>query len=211
MSLVAVRTVLLTMAVGVVATVAFAADGAVFQTTVAPLPDEDLAAPCHYELTLPDRSQSVNTVWVIFDRGRDMLRYYGDPEVLRFAERQHWALVLAFQCPGKAPDDHDDINVQPAQGLGRALFSALDQLAATAHHPELSSAKLVLLGFSGTGVLAARFAGYAPQRLAAVIPANAGHFDPVGLSTLRLTEQGQAVPQFILAGSQDAVSGVSRP
>jgi hypothetical protein len=64
---------------------------------------------------------------------------------------------------------------------------------------------------TGTGSLVARFPGYAPERLAAVISANAGHFDPFGLDTTHLDERGRAVPQLIAAGSQDAVSGVSSP
>jgi dienelactone hydrolase len=205
------RTVLSTVAI-VCSAVAFAATGAVFQAIVAPQADDDVAGPCRYELTVPNTSQRIEVVWVIFDRGRDLLRYYGDPAVLQFDERHRWAMLLAFQCPGKITDaDHGDINVEPKRGLGRTLFAALDQLSQTTGHSELTSAKLVLLGFSGTGVLAARFAGYAPHRLAAVIAADAGHFDPVGLDTLHLSEEAQAVPQLILAGSQDAISGVSRP
>jgi hypothetical protein len=50
----------------------------VFQTSVAPQPEEDLAAECRYELTLTDPSRSVRGIWVIFERSRDMLRYYQD-------------------------------------------------------------------------------------------------------------------------------------
>jgi hypothetical protein len=153
--------------------------GIALQTSVAPLPDEDLKTPCGYELTLLDPARPVQAVWVIFDRGRDMLRYYGDPDVHAFALRHHWALLFPFHCPAKsytAPGEAGEMNVDPSKGLGRALFTALIQLADRAHHPELTSSKLILLGFSGTGSLVARFAGFAPDRMAAVIATNARTF-----------------------------------
>src|SRR4026209_2540279 len=74
----------------------------VFQGSVVPLPDEDLAADCRYELTLAKPTRTLQAVWVIFDRGRDMLRYYGDPDVHAFAERHGWALLLPFHCRAKS-------------------------------------------------------------------------------------------------------------
>ena len=58
-----------------------AAQGVVFQTSVAPKPEEDIATDCRYEITIPNPSKPIRAVWVIFDRGRDMLRYYGDSEL----------------------------------------------------------------------------------------------------------------------------------
>jgi hypothetical protein len=90
-------------------------------------------------------------------------------------------------------------NVDPRRGLGRTLFAALAQLARAFGHPELASAKLILLGFSGTGSLVARMTEYAPDRVIASIPTHAGHFDPVGMDTVTLSRKA--------AGSADAVSG----
>ena len=45
------------------------------------------------------------------------------------------------------------MNVDPSRGIGRALFTALTQLGQSSNHQELVSAKLILLGFSGTGSL----------------------------------------------------------
>ena len=78
------------------------AEGVVFQGSVTPLPAEDLASDCRYEITLTDRTRPIQGVWVIFDRGRDMLRYYGDPDVQAFARRHGWALLLPFHCSAKA-------------------------------------------------------------------------------------------------------------
>src|SRR5436309_12993136 len=101
---------------------AVAAQGVVFQTSVAPQPDEDLASKCGYEITLTDPSRTVRGVWVIFDRGRDMLRYYGDPDVQAFAERHDLALMLPFHCAAKSVTMAGDINTDPEKGLGRVLF-----------------------------------------------------------------------------------------
>jgi len=192
---------------------AIAAPGAVFQTSVARQAGDDLAADCRYELTILDPAKPIKAVWVIFDRGRDMLRYYGDPDVHAFALRHDWALLLPFHCPAKSYEgrpENGEMHVDPAQGLGRALFAALTQLAERAHHPELATSRLILLGFSGTGSLAARFAAYAPDRLAAVIASDPGHFEPLGMDTIDLASAA-TIPQLVLAGSADAISGTTRP
>lgn len=186
-----------------------AAHGAVFQTSVTPLPDEDLASDCRYEITLTDRRRNIRGVWVIFDRGRDMLRYYGDPDVQAFARRHDFALLLPFHCRAKSGTD-GDMNMDPSQGIGRALFSALDQFAEMSRHPELAFARLILLGFSGTGSLAGRFAEYAPDRVLAVIAAHPGH-NPLGLDTIDLSPRAVMIPQLILTGSTDRITGTERP
>ena len=185
-----------------------AAQGVVFQTTVVPNPDEDIAADCHYEITIPNPTKPIRAVWVIFDRGRDMLRYYGDPEVQAFAGRNDLALLFPFHCRAKA---YEDMDVDPSRGIGRALFAALSQLAQSSGHQELASARLILLGFSGAGALVARLTDYAPDRVIAAIPADAGHFNPLGIDTLTLSLEALAVPQLILTGSADHVSGTERP
>src|SRR5438045_3014017 len=105
---------------------AVAAQPVAFQTSVDPVADEDIASACQYEITLMNPTRPVRAVWVIFDRGRDMLRYYGDPDVQAFADRNDWALLFPFQCRAKSGGD---INVDPSQGLGRSLFAALTQFA----------------------------------------------------------------------------------
>jgi dienelactone hydrolase len=183
--------------------------GQVFQTSVAPQPDEDLASACRYELTLPNPTRPVRGVWVIFDRGRDMLRYYGDADVHAFAKRHDWAVLLSFHCRAQSGTD-GDMNMDPSRGLGRALLSAFTQFANLSGHPELASVKLILLGFSGTGSLAGRFAEYAPDRVVAVIAAHAGH-NPLGLDTIELSVKATAIPQLIVAGSTDRITGTERP
>jgi hypothetical protein len=114
---------------------------------VEPLPDEDIASICHYELTIPSPAQKVMAVWVIFDRGRDVHDLYGDQDVLAFARRFHLALLLRGHCPGKRAEDRNDMNMGPSKGLGRALAAALDQFAIASSHGELASSRLIFLGF----------------------------------------------------------------
>lgn len=184
--------------------------GVTFETMVEPRPNEDVAEPCRYELTLPDPSRRLQGIWVMFERSLDIVRYYRDADVRAFARRHGLALLFPFHCRSKS-DSGGDMNVDPAQGLGRALFTAIDQLAERSGHPELASARLLLLGFSGTGSLVARLAGHAPDRIAAVVATNPGHFDPLGMDTIALSPRAAAIPQLILAGGADAVSGTERP
>jgi hypothetical protein len=151
--------------------------GAVFQTSVVPQPDEDLAAACRYEITLMNPSRRVQGVWVIFERSRDMLLYYQNADVRAFARRHDLALLFPFHCQSKSPETAGDMNVEPSKGIGRALFSALIQLAETSSRPELASAKMILLGFSGTGSLVGRLAGFAPDRVLAVTQPNMIHLE----------------------------------
>src|SRR5262249_54442040 len=53
--------------------------------------------------------------------------------------------------------------------------------------------------------------GYAPERVAAVVAADAGQGDPLGLDTVELGTRAMGVPQLILAGASDVVSGTERP
>lgn len=182
-----------------------------FETSVVPLPDEDIAANCDYTLTIPAPEHPIRAVWVIFDRGHDVHDLYSDADVLRFARTFRLALLLHGHCPGKVPEDHHDMNMDPAKGLGHALFTALDQFAQTTGHHELSETKLIFLGFSGAGPLSARFVGSVPDRIIAAILSAPGHYEPYGIDTVNLNAKALAVPELIMAGSADNISGTARP
>ncbi len=183
-----------------------------YTTTVTPLADETFAGPCRYDIAFPAGKRTVRAVWVTFDRGRDIMKFYDDPEVVAFARRHALALMMPHQCPGKdVPGGPKEMDMDPSHGVGRALFAALDQFAQHSGHSELSSAKLILLGFSGTGALFAHFVGYAPDRIVASIPTDPGHFDPVGVDNVRLPVSALGVPELIMAGGADKVCGTQRP
>lgn len=182
------------------------------ETTVTPLPNETFAGPCRYDLTLPAGRRTVRAVWVTFDRGRDIMKFYSDPDVVAFARKHNLALMMPHQCPAKnAPGGPQEMDMDPSHGIGRALFTALDQFAHQTGHSELSTAKLILLGFSGTGALFAHFVGYAPDRVVASIPTDPGHYDPVGVDSVHLPSEALAVPELIITGGADKISGTQRP
>jgi hypothetical protein len=125
-------------------------------------------------------------------------------------QRHDLALMLPFHCAAKS-ETGGDMNVDPSKGIGRALFAALTQFAERSGHQELASAKLILLGFSGTGSLVGRFAEYSPDRVLAVIAGNPGHGDPMGVDTITLSPKAVLIPQLVLAGSDDRITGTQRP
>jgi len=182
-----------------------------FETSVAPLPDEDIASDCHYELTIPIPTRQVTAVWVIFDRGHDVHDLYSDKAVLAFARRFQIALLLHGHCPGKRAEDHKDMNMDPSKGLGRALSAALTQFASTTRHRELASARLIFLGFSGAGPLCARLVGSVHNRVLAAVLSSPGHYEPLGIDTVEQNTNSLMVPELIIAGSADNVSGTARP
>src|SRR5260370_9851394 len=73
-----------------------------YTTTVTPLADETFAGPCRYDIAFPAGKRTVRAVWVTFDRARDIMKFYDDPEVVAFARRHALALMMPPQCPVKS-------------------------------------------------------------------------------------------------------------
>lgn len=183
-----------------------------FQTTVQPLPTEDLAQECHYELTLPNRDRRVLGLLVIYDRGPQITSFYSDSEVIALAKRHGLGLLLAHQCNSKnAPGGPEEMDMDPTHGVGRALFAAINQFAQQSQHAELLSSKLVLLGFSGTGALFAHFEEYAPARIIAAVLIHPAHYEPMSLDRVQLSTEGREVPELIFAGGMDKVATTQAP
>ena len=103
------------------------------------------------------------------------------------------------------------MDIVPEHGIGRALFTALDQLANGAQHPELAWSKLILFGFSGAGSLVARLIAYMPDRVLAGIEYSPSQYDPLGIDTVDLPESALVVPQLIIANGADEIAGTKRP
>lgn len=185
-----------------------AAAQGVYSTTVMPRADDNIMSPCQYELTLPQTNVAMRGVWVMFDRGREVVDFYNDQEVFRFAEKERLALLLARHCSSK---DREDMDVQPEHGVGRALFRALDQLGQASKHGELQTGKVIVLGFSGAGSLAARLPGFAPDRVLASIDYAPGQYEPLGMDTIQLSPAAASIPQLIVVNSDDPVNGTKRP
>jgi hypothetical protein len=131
--------------------------------------------------------------------------------MLAFCRRFRIALLLHGHCPGKLPEDHRDMNMDPANGLGPALFRALDQFAIASGHRELSRTDLIFLGFSGAGPLCARLIASVPDRSIAAVLSAPGHYEPLGIDTVTVSNKAISVPELIIAGGADNVSGTARP
>jgi len=178
------------------------------RTVVSPLPGEDILRPCEYQMVLPDTAQRVKAVWAIFDRGQDYLKWFQDRQVRAFATEHGVALMLAMQCRSKG---REDMNVDPAAGVGRAMFTALDQFAESEGRPELKMAGVIAMGWSGAGSLVARLAGYRTERYLAGIAYAPGQYEPLGMNTIELPAGAIGKPQLTLANGGDNINGTERP
>ena len=178
------------------------------KTVVTPLPAEEILNPCEYRMALADSKSAIKAAWIIFDRGQDFLKWYEDRQVRAFARKHQLALVLVAHCRSK---EREDMIVLPEMGVGRALFTALDQFAVSEDRPELKSIPIIAMGWSGAGSLAARLAGYKPERYLAGIAYAPGQYEPLGMDTIALPPQAISRPQLIIANGGDKINGTERP
>ncbi|HTW66962.1 MAG TPA: hypothetical protein VME17_20220, partial [Bryobacteraceae bacterium] len=156
------------------------------RATVEPLPGENLTGPCSFELWIPSPKKHVGAVWITYDRGFDITRYYSDAEVRAFAKKHSIALMLARQCPAKVPPtgEQGEMDMDMSRGVARSIFTALDDFARQSGHTEISGAKLIVMGFSGIGAMFGHFVQYAPDRVVAAILANPGQTEPYGMKQM---------------------------
>lgn len=183
-------------------------DSKEFRTSVSPLANEEILNPCDYRLALPANDAAIKAIWVIFDRGQDYLKWFEDRQIRAFARGHQLALVLAAQCRSR---EREDMIVLPEKGVGRALFTALDQFADASERPELKSAGIIAMGWSGAGSLVGRLAGYRPERYIAGIAYAPGQYEPLGMDTIELPDQAARSPQLIIANGGDNINGTERP
>lgn len=171
-------------------------------TSVTPLPGEELAGPCIYDLQLTAPKVTQTGVLVIFERG-DSAALFADTDVQAMTAKLSMAMVYAHQCnsvPG------GDIQADGNVGPGRALFTALTQFASMTKHPELANADVVLFGFSAGGVLSITTTNAFPERVLGAIPFAAGDAQ-LNLANEGVTAGAARVPMLILANADDPASG----
>lgn len=179
-----------------------------YRTYVTPEPGETLQDRCSYQLLIPVADHPVRSVFVIFERGWQVGNLYYDPTMADFAANHEIGVLLAQHCRSK---EREDMDVLPEHGIGRALFTALEQFASASHHAELAQSPLTFFSFSGGGSLVARMAGFAPDRTLAVIAYAPGQYEPLGMDTIDLPKRALDVPQLIIANGADNVNGTARP
>jgi hypothetical protein len=119
-----------------------------------------------------------------------------------------FALMLPRHCRSK---EREDMTVEPSQGVGCALFTALDQFASSTGHAELASAGLIVMGWSGAGSLTAPRPGYRPGPILASIDHAPGQYIPLGMDTIHLSGDAMRSPQLVIANGADKVNGTAQP
>lgn len=174
---------------------------------MAPLDGEDIAHPCQYEIRTPSSATRIRAVFIVFERGPGSIRFYNDPDIQSFADKHELAMMMPINCSSRT---NIDMDIDPSNGLGRALFAALDQFSTLTNHSELSTAPVILLGFSGAGAFAGRLVSFAPQRIAAAVLSHAGQTPPLNLNTIELTGTSLTVPELIIVGGKDQTVGTER-
>jgi hypothetical protein len=184
-----------------------------FKAVVEPLAGENLNEPCSFDLTILNSASRVRAVWITYDRGFDISKFYSDLGVHAFAQKQSIALMLAHQCAAKAPPtgEKGEMDMDISHGVARSLFAALKDFARQTDHAEISDAKLILMGFSGISAMFGHFVQYAPDRVVAAVLANPGQTEPYGMKDMNLSPAALAVPQFIITGGIDDRGGTQRP
>ena len=170
-----------------------------------PLQSEDLAGPCAFDLLLQQPGVTQAGTLVIYERG-DSSMLYNDVTLRATAQALHFSMVFAHECDAASTGV---FQADAARGPARALFAALDQLAANTSHPELGTNGLVLYGFSAAGVLTATMANLYPERLLGAVeyaPADAY----VALESMPVTPAAARIPTLLLANALDTKAGTYR-
>jgi hypothetical protein len=176
-----------------------------WQTTVANLPGEDLAGPCHYSLYTANSAATLRGVLVIYDRA-DSAALFEESGVRSLVGSLNLGLLFPQQCNAAS---FDDIQQNAFAGPGRALFTALDQFATQASHAELAKSDVILFGFSAAGVLAATTANYRPSRVIGVID-YAGASAQQAMNDVVPSAPALPIPFLVLSNDEDPRAGTAR-
>jgi poly(3-hydroxybutyrate) depolymerase len=120
----------------------------------------------------------------------------------------HRLAIIGTHFTDKQPsivEDYADVS----KGSGQALLNAINAFATRSHHPELSTAPLVLWGMSAGGEVNYEIAAWIPDRVAAFI-VNKGNFYYTGVAS----KATRAIPALLFVGESDlayridAVTGI---
>ena len=179
-----------------VAALASAAHADTYEFSHPPGPNFDKA---EFRLWLPESSAFVRATLVLVPGsnldGRDQVE-----NVLwrDLAKEQSLAVVALHLSDRMHEDMFIEHYVDVARGSGAALLAALDNLGELSRHPELSTAPLLLWGFSAGGEFNYEFALWRPDRVAGFIVNKGGIY----YSALASSE-ARKVPGLFFVGSED--------
>jgi poly(3-hydroxybutyrate) depolymerase len=170
--------------------------GVTLEATIAPGSNYDKA---EFKLWYPKNAAVLQAVLVLVPGSNGDGRAQADDPVWQaFAERHKLALV-GCRFTDK-PHDQSFIEhyVNVSQGSGQALLDAIGGFAASASHPELTTAPFLLWGMSAGGEFNYEFVAWKPERVVAFV-VNKG-----GIYYTALTSQAaRNVPGILFIGGKD--------
>jgi len=158
-----------------------------------------------FRLWLPSAPGPVRGVVVLMPGSNgDGRSQVADTAWQQFATRNQLALV-GCRLTDKVHDQgfiEDYVNV--AHGSGQALLDALTGFAASARHPELATAPLLLWGMSAGGEFNYEFVNWKPERVVAFVVNKGGIY-----YTALASRAARDVPGILFIGGKDLDSRVS--
>lgn len=169
------------------------------QTFDALVPPGNNFDQAQFRLWIPDGLSSIKAILVLVPGsngdGRDQVEseFWQD-----LAHEQGIALVGLYFTDKMHDDMFIEHYVDVAAGSGDAFLAALDQLAASSGHPEVSAAPLLLWGMSAGGEFNYEFALWRPDRVAGFVVNKGGIY----YSALA-PKAARDVPGLFFVGTED--------
>jgi poly(3-hydroxybutyrate) depolymerase len=184
------------------AALAQSAAGATLDHTIPPGANYDTA---EFRLWYPPSTAAVQAILVLVPGSNGDGRPMADEPFWQEFATRHRLAIIACRFTDK-PHEQSFIEhyVNVSQGSGQALLDALAAFADRAHHPELSSAPLLLWGMSAGGEFNYEFVAWKPERVAAFVVNKGGIY----YSAL-LSRAARDVPGLLFVGEKDLDSRIN--
>jgi len=148
-----------------------------------------------FELWLPESAPAVRGVAIVLDGiNVDGRHFAGRAQWQAFARDHSLALVA---CYFKSDDLSLRTYCEADHGGGQALLSALDVLGKASRHPELSTAPIMIMGFSAGGQFSYSFACFCPTRVIGFCSNKGGDYATPPTAAVR------EIPGLFIAGAKD--------
>lgn len=99
-----------------------------------------------------------------------------DPYWQEFANKHHFALMGTYLTDHMHPNMMIEEYIQVGKGSGKAIIDAIDIIARTSGHEELSYAPFLLWGMSAGGEINHEIAAWIPERVIAYVVNKGGYY-----------------------------------
>jgi poly(3-hydroxybutyrate) depolymerase len=158
-----------------------------------------------FRLWLPPGSGPVQAVLVLVPGSNGDGRSQVDDSVWQRFAVGHKLALLGVRLTDKPHEQgfiEDYVNV--SRGSGQALLDAITGFAASAKHPEIANAPLLLWGMSAGGEFNYEFVNWRPERVVAFVVNKGGIY-----YTALASRAARNVPGFLFVGGADLASRIS--